>query len=72
MLFPYQRHNMSRPGLLDDFLPCDLAELLHGYYTVDNLKQAKLSPMVTSPYSSYDTVICLGNWGNATVAVCVL
>jgi hypothetical protein len=49
MLFPYQRHNMSRPGLLDDFLPCDLAELLHGYYTVDGLKQAKLSPMVTSP-----------------------
>jgi hypothetical protein len=41
MLFPYQRHNMSRPGLLDDFLPCDSAELLHGYYTVDGLKHAK-------------------------------
>ena len=49
MLFPYQRHNLSRSGLLDDFLPCNLAELLHGYYTVAGLKQAELSPMVTSP-----------------------
>jgi hypothetical protein len=49
MLFPYQRHNLSRPGLQDDFLPCDSAELLHGYYTVAGLKQAELSPNVTSP-----------------------
>jgi hypothetical protein len=45
----FQRHNMSRSGLMDDFLPCDFGELLHGYYTVDNLKQAKKLPMVTSP-----------------------
>jgi len=69
MLFPYQRHNMSRPGLLDDFLPCDLAELLHGYYTVYGLKQAEISPMVTSPYSISGIVICLENWGNANLVV---
>jgi hypothetical protein len=39
MLFPYQRHNISRPGLLDDFLRLDFGELLHGYYTVDGLSQ---------------------------------
>jgi hypothetical protein len=49
MLFPYQRHNMSRPGHLGDFLPCDLANLLHGYYTVDGLKQSKKLPKVTYP-----------------------
>ena len=49
MLFPYQRHNMLRSGLLDNFLPCDLAELLHIYCTVDGLKQAEKSPNVTSP-----------------------
>jgi hypothetical protein len=46
MLFPYQRYEWSRPGVQDDFLPCDSAELLNGYYTVAGLKQAKKSPMV--------------------------
>jgi hypothetical protein len=49
MLFLYQRHNLSRSGLRDDFLPGDFVKLLHEYYTVYGLKQAELSPMVTSP-----------------------
>ena len=39
MLFPFIRHYLSRWGPLGDFLPSNLIELLHVYYTVEGPSQ---------------------------------